>query len=126
MIVSTDGTVCVWDIEDGLCLGSADQLLQGYSPSCIASVANNRHVFVSGRSHKVAVVDIIEMKVRHWLVFCKFKKSRFNSKNFMKLKFHCANVSRLINFEFLLGMVFFLDYLRVKFSRRLGNWGLSL
>ena len=45
-------------------MASADGILAKYNPNSMASVGDQKHILVSGRSHKVAVFNVIDMMVR--------------------------------------------------------------
>ena len=61
--VSQDGTLCLWDVSDGLCIKSAENLLTSFAPTSMASIGNNRHVVVSGHSHQATIIDVPRMTV---------------------------------------------------------------
>ena len=67
--MSIDGTICVWDVKDGLCMASADGILAKYQPNSMASVGDRKHILVSGRSHKVAVFNVLDMMVNLFSIF---------------------------------------------------------
>ena len=62
MLVSKDGTICLWDYVDGMCLKSADKLLNDYQPISATPVGDGKHIAVSGRSNHVVIVDVSKMK----------------------------------------------------------------
>ena len=45
-------------------MASADGILAKYHPNSMAPVGDQKHILVSGRSHKVAVFNVIDMMVR--------------------------------------------------------------